>query len=224
LPPRNLLLLNRLKGINDGAPVLDGISVSLIIFNILITAYFATVGTNIDTEIALTSIFMAFLTLSGLTIHILFFGKPKIENFITTSQAFEIAAASIFGVFAVGIMQLISRSLYPFSYQPVLGLWSAKLMLANIAIGEETFIRFGVQPALSQQFKKMNLPSMYAVVATIIVILMTNAIFGVFHYVYYGTPSVLFAVFISGVILSIQLVITNRFSIPLLTHVFVNIM
>lgn len=199
---------------------LDAISISLIAFNVILSAYLTTVAVNLQaTDIAFKSVLMLLLTLTGLIMFIVVFQKfPSIDHTLTPVEAAEIASASIVGFIFVLLLQTTVIQTYPIVFGSITDAPTLKLLLTNIAIGEEVFFTFFLQSAITKQLTYTS-----PTYATIGGILGKSLIFSIYHYVYYGMPQLVLSVFVSSLVLGAAYSITKRPSVPMLIHILVNL-
>jgi membrane protease YdiL (CAAX protease family) len=200
---------------------LDAISLGLFTFNVLLSAYLVTIAANVgSTDISYKAILMLLLTIVGLIGYMVVYGKfPAIDQTLDPTETSEIIAASVIGfIFVLLLQTTVIRA-----YMPVLGASigeiPARLLLVNIAIGEEFFFRFFIQSSLVKQLS-YTMPMSQA---TIGAILGTSVIMTVYHYVYYGMAWALTAVFVSSLVLGAVYAVTRRLSVSTIVHILVNL-
>lgn len=116
------------------------------------------------------------------------------------------------------------------------------MFFLSVAIAEEVFWRFGVQPSLKVAFnftffktspeytesgklivKKTPNKLLSRLVSSTIAIIITSLLFMLFHIFIYSTFSDLFIIFIMGCIFGIGLEITKRLDTAILAHFIVNL-
>lgn len=201
---------------------LDAISIYLIIFNVLLSTYLVTVAVNIQAmDIAFKSVLMLLLTITGLIGFVAIQGRfPTVDKSLTADEISKILASSVIGLALVSILQILAIRSYQFIYGSVTDVMTQKLLLTNIAIGEEVFFRFFLQSVITKQ-TGFILPQTEAIFAGSIA---TSLVFTVYHYVYYGMAGILAAVFLSSIVLCLVYAITRRLSVVMLVHILVNLM
>jgi len=200
---------------------LDAISISLIATNILLSVYLVTVAVNIQAyDVALKSVLMVLLTIIGLVMFIVTSRKiPSMDNTLTPKELSEITGASIIGFILVLILQTAVIHAYPLIYADITDVTTLKLLLTNVAIGEEIFFTFFLQSAITN-----SLTFVYSNQTAITGgILGKSVIFSIYHYVYYRMPEVVLAVFVSSLVLGAVYAITRRPSVTMLIHILVNL-
>lgn len=200
---------------------LDAISISLIIFNVLLSTYLVTVAVNLQAfDIAFKSVLMLLLTITGLVGFVIIFGRfPAIDHSLTVGEISEIVACSTIGFIFVLMMQTAVIKTYPLIYSSITDVLTLKLLLTNIAIGEEVFFRFFLQSTITKQIS-YAMPQTHTVITGITG---TSLIFAIYHYVYSGMASLLLAVFVSSLVLGTVYAVTKRPSVPMLIHILVNL-
>jgi len=162
---------------------------------------------------------MLLLTITGLIGYMTTFGKfPTIDKRLSSTETYEIIGASVVGFFFVMLLQFSVIQAYKPVYADI-GDIPLRLLLVNIAIGEEYFFRFFIQSSLTNQFSHAMPMSQ----ATISAILGSSVIMTVYHYVYYGMQWALMAVFVSSLVLGVVYAVTRRLSVPTIVHILVNL-
>jgi len=200
---------------------LDAISLGLFVFNALLSTYLVTIAANVGaTDISYKAILMLLLTVVGLIGYMVVYGKfPTIDQTLDPIETSEIIGASIIGFIFVLLLQTTVIRAYLPVYGAAIGEIPARLLLINIAIGEEFFFRFFVQSSLVKQLT-FTMPISQA---TICAILGTSVIMTVYHYVYYGMAWALMAVFVSSLVLGAVYAVTRRLSVSTIVHILVNL-
>lgn len=214
MPLRTILLQKQIK---TKKWVVDPIFYALITFSFGTTAYYATVGVNLDQTLFNRAIFMSILGLVGLVLFRAVVGHPFRDKFISRSEMDLIAVSIFVGIVVIKILMISVIATYE-TYRTTIFLSSATdmpslFLLFNIGIQEELFFRYYLQSAITKHTKEPITP-----------IILTSVIFTGFHVPYSGNIAYFLAVFSASLTLGVIYYITRRPSVVMLCHGLGNVL
>jgi membrane protease YdiL (CAAX protease family) len=209
---------------------IDTISLGLLIFLVLSLGYAATVAINTNASLVTIPIFILSLVTFGFILRLIAgfsFGSGMFEPITTLPEMLKSVLLGVVGYGLIALIQtaalgtfrtaIIPQNLLPVYLQ--LGA-SGRLLLADIAIAEETFFRGGLQVFIE---RFIDIKASY-VASQVSAWVLTSIVFTIYHYVYYGRQQVLTAVFVSSLILCMLHTFSKRLSTSIISHVLVNAM
>lgn len=190
--------------------ILDSLSIFLALMACLVGMIIYVFNANTFT--GSIGLFIAISTMIGLVFGVMILKSP-IDRILDRKEMTHIVRWSMLGFVMIIILQSI---IFRMSGLSSVG-WYNKIFYMSIAIGEAFFFRFAILQFLYQWFK--NMPG-----SLFISSLMTSIVFTVYHGAVYGTiPVALMAVFASSMVLCVITICSNRISVPILSHMWVNL-
>jgi len=176
----------------------DPLAQSLIVFAVL-GASFLTVYAPIDVDTALKGLLFLSLMISGILfgIHL---GSLK----FTGARARDILYYGIVGVAGIMAAQLLAVN--------ALSVTPGVVIVTLAAISEECFFRGFIAAWMMVQTKNI-----------ILAVVLTSAIFAMYHIVVYNTTEQLFAVFLSSIVLTFIFLRTRYLGASMVAHLVFNI-